>query len=71
MVKKKKASATQGWNEAILAARKAYGFTQVKAAETLGVAAVTWISWENGQRIPSSPSKRLLRLTFPGINFPK
>ncbi len=50
----------------IKALRKRLGLTQVQAAEKIGVAPRTWISWENNHRTPSAAAVKLLQLLSQG-----
>lgn len=46
--------------------RKKHGeLTQAQAADRIGVALRTLISWENGHRVPSGPALALLKIAFP------
>ena len=42
--------------------KKVYGMTQVEFSELLGVISSTYISWEQGRYVPSSPSQALLHI---------
>jgi DNA-binding transcriptional regulator YiaG len=53
------------WPARLKKLRAKYGLTQKDAAERIGVALRTWISWENRQRIPSGLAVRLLKNSFP------
>ena len=55
------------WPKRLKALREAHGLTQAAAAEKIGVALRTWISWENAHRAPSGPAEKLLRLAFPDL----
>lgn len=46
--------------EYVKAARAALGMTQAELAESLGVATDTVSSWEQGERNPSAPAKKLI-----------
>lgn len=60
----------QSWAAALRSLRLARGWTQEKAAESVGVHAYTWARWEGEIRFPSGMAKRLLRRTFPDHDFP-
>jgi DNA-binding XRE family transcriptional regulator len=53
------------WPGRLKTLRAKYDLTQREAAERIGVALRTWISWENDQRIPSRLAERLLHNSFP------
>lgn len=53
----------------LIALRNRLELTQVEAAERLGVAARTWIAWENNQTKPGRLAMALLRKTFPDEKF--
>jgi DNA-binding transcriptional regulator YiaG len=42
--------------------KSVYGLTQVEFAELLGISSWTYISWESGRYVPSSPSQALLHV---------
>lgn len=39
-----------------------YGMTQIEFSELLGISSWTYISWERGRYVPSSPSQALLHV---------
>lgn len=65
MAKKKPKAEVAAWPDRLKALRAKYSLTQVEAAERVGVAARTWISWENDQRTPGRLTLRLLKSAFP------
>jgi len=58
------------WPDFLRALREKHHLTQAEAAERVGVAARTWISWENSQGTPSRLAMNLLRAAFPKTKFP-
>jgi DNA-binding XRE family transcriptional regulator len=59
------------WPNVLRKLREANGLTQIEAAERVGVAARTWIGWENSQSQPSRLALNLLRAAFPKVAFPE
>lgn len=53
------------WKRKLKALRAKHGLTQAAAAEKVGVATRTWISWENRQRKPGRLTIRLIKTAFP------
>jgi DNA-binding transcriptional regulator YiaG len=62
----RKPSPGNPWPEKLRKLRDALGLTQSHAAERAGVAARTWIAWENSQTRPSRLALALLKSAFPG-----
>ncbi len=50
--------------------RESIGLTQAQAAERAQVSLSTWICWENDQRKPSGPARKLLAIHFPDLKIP-
>lgn len=65
MAKKKPKHIGDFWRDRLRALRDKHGLTQAAAAQKVGVALRTWISWENRHREPSGPALQLLRIAFP------
>jgi len=64
----RKPSPGNPWPKKLRALRDKRGnLTQAEAAEMAGVAARTWIAWENSQSTPSRLAQNLLRQTFPEL----
>jgi DNA-binding transcriptional regulator YiaG len=59
------AKSQNAWTRKLKALRSKYRLTQKEAAERIGVALRTWISWENAHRTPSGLAARLLKNEFP------
>jgi DNA-binding XRE family transcriptional regulator len=57
---------TSPWRAKLKALREKYGLTQTEAAARVGVAARTWIAWENSQTTPGRFTLPMLRAAFPG-----
>jgi transcriptional regulator with XRE-family HTH domain len=59
------ATATENpWREALQSLRRRKGWTQVEAAAAFGVAAIVWISWENGLRKPGKNNRKRLKENY-------
>lgn len=58
--------------EEIRALRQALGLTQVAFAELVGVTSNHCAKWERGERTPSEPAARLMRMIAEreGVNLP-
>lgn len=67
--KPKKVHPNSPWPKKLKALRVKLKISQVQAAARAGVAARTWIAWENSQTVPSRLALNLLRDTFPGEKF--
>lgn len=63
----RKPSPGNPWPKKLRAVRDKHNLTQAEAAARAGVAARTWIAWENSQAKPSRMATNLLIVAFPEL----